>query len=315
VTAAAALGRQASSSGECPTDGTSTSPYNNDRVPGGCIFSATSSNVLYNGGQGSDVLYNGGIAGEASISPVCRLDQSPPPNPPPPIQPPAPPLSFLPGDLNTNAVDCPLGHIGLDNTAEDVYECCVIAAAQVNTVPDGDGCKIDGTPSTYSVNWQPKGCIVNPSTNPNVLPLVYYNSHATGRAHTQWRPICRRINPPSPPPPKPPLPSPPPPSPLPEPPPPPPPISHECGCRIFSQGASHLSPILCIKRSADHSKWDCRPPSGGYSCGSDYSLCTRTPCEDTSGVWAIRKCYKKQRKGKCRKTRVRNNCKLTCGLC
>jgi len=30
---------------------------------------------------------------------------------------------------------------------------------------------------------------------------------------------------------------------------------------------------------------------------------------------AIRKCFKKQRKGKCRKTRVRNNCKLTCGLC
>jgi len=75
---------------------------------------------------------------------------------------------------------------------------------------------------------------------------------------------------------------------------------------------------VCLK--VEGSRRLCRPlqtSMGG--CNSDHRRCYVEQagglCEDRSGKWADRKCQKKLRKGKCRKKKVKDNCKLTCNNC
>jgi len=227
-------------------------------------------------------------------------------------------LGYAYGGANTQASQCPISSVGTGNTVADAYTCCVVAAAALNIAPNSAlNCPSDGVSvPTQAFDWAPKGCFKR-------FNQLYYNAHATGTARNDAYPVCRvPFPPPSPPPPSPPYSPPEPPSPPapPTPPPnphPPPPMSVRCGCKRFANGASADTENLCIKRNAD--PWvegTCVP---GPNCpGNDFSQCAWsgvTQCNDEAGIWKDKKCAKKKRKGKCRKQRVLEKCRLTCGGC
>lgn len=132
------------------------------------------------------------------------------------------------------------------------------------------------------------------------------------------------VTPPSPPPmpPSPPAPPRPPPSPpsLPPLPPPFPPTIAACGCDVMLDGINAATPAwtVCVKREASFGMV-CRPahlphaicPSGMSPCLSAIEPTGRTCSADALG---LRRCLRKERKGKCRKRRVRLvKCHMTCG--
>lgn len=140
---------------------------------------------------------------------------------------------------------------------------------------------------------------------------------------------------PQPPPPSPPHPPsvPPPASPPPPPTSPPPPLHVLCGCTSWTHASSIFNEQdqLCVKTISRRER-ECRPHH--YECPQDMETCriadhphTAVPpgaggymygaggCHDTPGKWQRRKCAKKVSKNKCRKSRVLQNCPMSCGQC
>ena len=81
-----------------------------------------------------------------------------------------------------------------------------------------------------------------------------------------------------------------------------------------------LASEVCIKRESTRAM--CRPKAyhfGLRQCNQDMQPCDvgdgTASCADTPGKWATRKCAKKSSKGKCRKRRIAQLCRRTCGAC
>lgn len=113
-----------------------------------------------------------------------------------------------------------------------------------------------------------------------------------------------------------------PPSPPPPPPPalppssPPPPLHVRCGCTTWTDTSIfRAQSSICVKTLGRRARV-CSP--NYHTCPSDMQLCegdASDACVDAPGRWEARKCAKKASKSKCRKRRVAQNCRRTCGTC
>ena len=110
------------------------------------------------------------------------------------------------------------------------------------------------------------------------------------------------------------------------------PVLYRCmeWCDVFLDGAhpdSSAHSFLCMKQEAQGTH--CKPMYNAHGCPSGMKVCHMShtpvgsvapgtgasPCQDTPGKWASKKCAKKVRRNKCNKRKVQRYCKASCGQC